>query len=706
MNQLEQKLQKADRKQALLYLFCNFVSLLLITAYSAMMFSPTVLLVLPEGGDSRKQMMAVFVLALFGCVVFTIYASGLFFRKKSRQLGTLMALGASRKKLAPGLFREVLLLGTSSSLLGIVAGFPFVFLLWNGFRLFIVDSAEMHLQLDFRCLYLSAAFLVIVVAFSCQNAHRYLKRTNIIDIVREEHKNEPVKELGHWCGPVGFLLIFAGGVCGYAAPGIYMSLFSRYPTALLNILYAPVFIGLYMVMLHTVVHGWRTQSSRRKRRKQQNPYKNIIARSMMKFQGKQTVNTLLVSTVLIAGSAFAIFYIPMMSVNQILEVQSRPFDYCYHYRMDQTIPGPEEITAIASKYGLSVKDFSSCPYLILGNDDIVEVEEGRDFHLEHQDLAGSIKVLSESGFHALTGETVTLDQGTYRIISSTDETELYYYTTNITLLTNMVTRATIPVQFAGYTHYDFLAGNPGYYILSDADYETISRQITPDWTGTIAFFNIDGMDSYAFAQDFFHTLVSSFGPECEKILYYDRVKKIAANEAGEVYWGDTEQMTQIDYDNCDSSDFRLYWTYMPKIRILDQNDFLRNMAVYLMMFLFISIICTLATLIIGYTRCMTIILNNRYVFDDLRRLGAAPAFLKREVQSQASIVFRIPTIIGMSTMYLLYIMIMFGNDGKLVIGEIAGLGACLCILLLIAAVYYAVYRYTVQKMCVELKLSQ
>ncbi len=75
MNQLENKLRRADRKQAVLYLFCNFVSLLLITAYSAMMFSPTVLLVLPEGGDSRKQMVAIFVLALFGCVVFTVYAS-------------------------------------------------------------------------------------------------------------------------------------------------------------------------------------------------------------------------------------------------------------------------------------------------------------------------------------------------------------------------------------------------------------------------------------------------------------------------------------------------------------------------------------------------------------------------------------------------------------------------------------------------------
>ena len=113
MQAMERKLQKADRKQASLYLFCNFIALMLISAYAAMMFSPTVLDILPEGGDSRKQMYAIFVLSLFGCVVFTIYAASLFFRKKSRQLGVLMALGASRRRLAPGLFGEVFTLSAS-----------------------------------------------------------------------------------------------------------------------------------------------------------------------------------------------------------------------------------------------------------------------------------------------------------------------------------------------------------------------------------------------------------------------------------------------------------------------------------------------------------------------------------------------------------------------------------------------------------------
>ncbi len=694
MNQLERKLQKADQKQSFLYLFCNFVSLLLITAYAAMMFSPTVLRILPEGGDSRKQMTMIFALALFGCVVFTVYASGLFFRKKSRQLGTLMALGASRKRLASGLFREVLILSSCSSLLGIAAGFPFVFLLWNGFRLFIVDSTEMDLQLDFGCLFLSAAFFALVVAFSCLTAYRYLRRTNIIDVVHEEHKNEPVKEPGRWCGSVGIFLIFAGAVCGYEAPAVYMNLFSAYPTELINIFYAPVFAGLYMVMLHTVVHGWAW--------KRKHPYKNIISRSMMKFQGKQTVNNLLVSTVLIAGSAFAIFYIPMISVGQMIDIHERPFDYCYHYRMDQTALQKEEIEKLADGHGLSIKDFRQSPYLILGMDAIVRKEDGRRFHVEHVDLAKSVKVLSESGFYALTGERILIHPGEYRIVSTSSESDIYHYTSTSTFLTNMVTRETIPAKFAGYAHYDFLAGPPGYYLVNDADYAEIARGLTPDWLGTIAFFNINGKDSYAFAQDFFHTLLSCFGPECESAYYYDRVVKIAAEEAGEIYWGDTDDMSQISFDNPDASDFRLYWAYMPKIRILDQNDFLQSFAVYLMMFLFISIICTLAALIISYTRCMTITLNNRYVFDDLRRLGAPPAFLLHEVKSQAGTVFRMPCIVGMTAMYLLYAMLMFGNDGQLTMGELSGLGVCLVILFMMAGIFYAVYRITVRKMCGEL----
>ena len=54
MKDIEQKLRHASYKQAKLYFFCNFIALMIITAYSLLMKSPTILTILPEGGDSRR----------------------------------------------------------------------------------------------------------------------------------------------------------------------------------------------------------------------------------------------------------------------------------------------------------------------------------------------------------------------------------------------------------------------------------------------------------------------------------------------------------------------------------------------------------------------------------------------------------------------------------------------------------------------------
>lgn len=274
MDKVQRDLRQKNRKNYTLYVFCNFLALMLITAYSAMMYSPTVLKVLPEGGDSRKQMTAIFVMACIGCTVFTIYAVSLFYRMKSREIGVFFALGASRKTLLPILLKETVLLSGSAALGGTVAGVPFACGIWRLFRLFIVDTEEMIFYFDWKCLWVSAVFFIIILGAACFYTKRYLKKTNVMEVIQEEHRNEPVRELGRWCGPVGFLILLAGGFGGYFAPTIYMGIFSAYAPWWINLFYIPVFIGLYMILLHTVVHGWRKRKA--------NPYKGIISRSMMK----------------------------------------------------------------------------------------------------------------------------------------------------------------------------------------------------------------------------------------------------------------------------------------------------------------------------------------------------------------------------------------------------------------------------------------
>ena len=154
-------------------------------------------------------------------------------------------------------------------------------------------------------------------------------------------------------------------------------------------------------------------------------------------------------------------------------------------------------------------------------------------------------------------------------------------------------------------------------------------------------------------------------------------------------------MMRIDPAEADSLTFRQNWEYIPRFRILSMNDFLLSTSVFLMMFLFIFIVCILTVLIICYTRCQTIALNNRYIFDDLKKLGASPNFLDREVRSQCGSVFKVPAVVALIAVYLFFILLLYGNDGQLVYSEIVSLGACLGIEAALSILIYGVYRVTV-----------
>jgi hypothetical protein len=718
MRDLEKKLRKLDYHQARLYLFCNFISLMLITAYSIMMLSPTVQEVFPEGGDSRKQMQAIFVLAVVGCTAFTIYATALFFRKKSRQVGILMALGISKGKLAPILYREILFLSFLSSGFGILAGIPLVVLLWNSFRLFLADSEQMQLNMRIANLGIPLAFLAMVVGLACVTANRYLARTDILDTIKEEHKNEPVKELGRWCGPAGIIVLLAGAVGGYAAPFVSMRLFRIYASGWLNILYAPVFIGLYMILLHTVVYGWRFRPGRsgyEKRkggsgRKSSSSLKsNLISYSMMKFQGKQTVNNMLVSTVLIAGACFAIFYLPMLTTSMTDGLKDRPYDYLYHYRADQSGLSKKEVEGLASEYGLSLKDWHEAEYVSLGMDGFTDVgggQEGDKIIEEYWEIVAEGKFFSESSLKELTGTEVTVEPGTYLGIVDDGEENTFAMRTDCKIFTNMSTRKTIQTSFAGWAHYNMLVDSgKGYYVLNDADYAEIAEGAAGEWRGVMHVFNVDGEDDYQFADRLLRSFVASVDESCNLASFYDRVYKIALNERGKEYWGDDTAASlaaKIDLSRINDSDFRLWWEYMPKSVMLEKTDFMRTFSVFLMMFLFIFLICITAACVIGYTRCQTIALNNRYVFDDLKKLGAPPVFLKKEIRRQCCTVIRTPSVIGIIGMSGLYTMILYANDGKLSMTEVKGLGICGLVILGIAALLYAVYYGTVKSLVREL----
>lgn len=697
-------LRRKNKGQYALLTGCCFFSVLLITAYVCMMRSPTILSVLPEGGDSRKQVMMIFVLAVIGCAVFTTYAAGLFFRQKSRETGVFLALGASRKQLKRELRRDLAIISLGACAAGAILGGPLAWGLWQVFRALVVDTEEMSLTFDPAAYTYALAFSAYVTAMLFFLGGRSIRKTNIMDVVQESHKSEPIREVKHWYGWVGMILLAVGGFCGYIAPTVFVRGLHWYPPeGLTAVFYLPALVGLYMILLHTVANGWGG-----KRRK----YQDMISVSQMRFQGRQTVRNMLVMTVLIAGAYFATFYAPMLGTGAMMGYDARPVDYAYHFRADQDIPQEGEVRALAEEYNVSITSWAQAPMARLAVDGTRQVETegslGTTWESVYYEQAKSDLFLSESAYNALTGEDLNLQPGEIAGIMDATGDGQGVFGGEVSLVTNPFTGERWPVTMVEDLRNDLLFGR---YVVDDADYKEMTASLPDDWREEMVFFNVENdQETYDFAKALFYEIVDRSGPEVALYDSFDPIaREIELAETGE-YFLDPETCEKygfpsIDYGQRDSSNFRLYWQYMPQFRVLDKADFVKTTAVFLMLFLFIAIVCFSAVIVIAFTRCLTIAITNRRVYDDLRRLGSPREYLFHSARSQVRRVFLVPMVTGTALIYAFYTMIMYFNDNRLTTGEVAGLGICLLLIAAVSAVLYGVYRLTRRSVCRKLGIG-
>ena len=700
-------MRRRNKKQYALLSGCCFFSVLLITAYVCMMRAPTILNVLPEGGDSRKQVMMIFTLAVIGCAVFTTYASGLFFRQKSRETGVFLALGATRAQVRGELYRELGVISLGSCAAGAALGGPLAWVLWQVFRLCVVDTEEMRLVFDPNAYVLSLAFSAFVIAMMFFLGSRSVKRTNIIDIVQESHKSEPIRDVPRRYGLLGILLVVIGGVLGYMAPNFFILKLRWYPPeGLMSLFYLPALVGLYMLLLHTVVNGWGG------RRRQ---YKDLISTSMMKFQGRQTVRNMLVMTLLIAGAYFGSFYSPMMGSSSLIGYASRPVDYAYHFRADQDIPQGQEVQEMAAESGVEITRYAQVTMARLGFDGTYGVETegpmGVTIKDEYLELLNSQPFLSVSDYNTLTGEALRLQPGQVAGIVDPINGTGGMFNPYITIVTNPITGERLSVEAVEPVAYQPLFG---YYILNDQDMARLSEGLPLDWQEEMVVFDVANCDdTYYFAKELYYRIVDRSGPEVELVDSWDPVVRAREIQEKGRYDMDPENVQEytgadVDYDKRDSSSFRLYWQYMPQFRVLDQTEFLRTMAVFILLFVFVAIVCFAAVIIIAYTRCMTIALTNRKVYDDLRHLGAPRKYLYQSVRGQVKRVFLTPTLVGTILIYAFYILIMLfnGDSVEISLPEAVGLLASLGLIAAVSLLLYGVYRMSLKRVCDALDVQR
>lgn len=684
------KLRKNSIKSYYVLAFCITLSVLLVTSYALMFFSPTVLNILPEGGDSRKQGFLIFSIAIVGCAVFTTYASSLFFKYKSREFGILMALGEQKSKLKKVLAKELIFIIPICLISGVLLSIPTSYGIWRLFQIFIVDTKEMVYQFGYIGLIFGFGFCVFVSLCIFISGTKFIKRTNIMDVIYEQRRSEVVKDIKPWYGLVGWILVIGGIFLGYGVPSIVVETIGYNMPTIWSVVYLISLLGLYMVMVHAVIYS----------RKGKNPkkyYENIISTNMMKFSGKQTVKNMCVITFLISAGLFAAFYGPTMMANLFVDIKNTPVDYCFYYKGSENQINKDEIHSLAKDHKVSITSYDEVEAIsLITNGYYRDYDENSMLINDYINKMQYDEFFKESDFNKVSGQNVDVANGEYiRIIPNGGSENIWTKWDDLDLITHPVSNKSEKIKFAGTVSFrPFTKENQGKYIISDEDYNRLSNDLPIEKHDKFVLFNVKNPEeTYSFAKDLKNEIIKRSSDDVAVSTSYDEYAQMLANKKGEEYWyGNKLELSP------DDTQLFMEWKYYPMFKPLDSQDMLKNLAVFLMLFTYISIICLVATAVITYTRAITIGIDNKVLFCDLKKLGASDKYIEDNIKKQLAKVFIYPTAIGSSFIYMLYISIFYGNSGgNISQGEFLGLLVGFIIILIIIAIMFIIYKFSLSK---------
>lgn len=690
MNSVISKLRKNSIKNYYMLAFCITLSVLLVTSYALMLFSPTVMNILPSGGDSRKQGYMIFSIAIIGCSVFTTYASSLFFKYKSHEFGVLMALGERKSKLKKVLLNELLFIIPICLVVGLVLSIPVSYIIWKVFQIFIIDTKEMVYQFGATGLIFGIGFCIFVTICIFINGAKFIKRSNIMDVIYEQRKSEVVKDIKPWTGIVGWILVISGLFLGYGIPTIVIELTGYNMPAIWDVVYLLSFVGLYMVLTYAIIYSKKGKNPKKY-------YKNIISTNMMRFSGKQTVRNMCVITFLIAGGLFASFYGPTMIANLLVDIKNNPIDYAFYYKGTENQINKEEIYSLAKDNNVDITDYYEVDSIsLITNGYYREYDENNVITNEYVKKMQYDEFFKESDFNKVSGQNIDVNKGEYYKVIANGESEMIWSKFNdLDTITHPVTEKSEKIKFKGTVSFrPFVKENQGKYVISDEDYERLSKGLPKEQYDKFVLFNvINPSETYKFAKALKEEIINRSSKDAAVSISFDEYEKMLAQKKGEDYSYDFKLELSPD-------DNQLFneWKYYPMFKPLDQQDLLKNMAVFIMLFTYIAIICLASTAIITYTRAITIGLDNKQLFSDIKKLGANKKYIEKNIKKQLAKIFIYPTVIGSIFTYMIYITMFFGNSrGNISQGEFLGLVVGLVIILLVIIYMFIIYKFSLKK---------
>ncbi len=706
MNKITAKLRRKNRNQYRLLGICIFLSMLLVSSFAMLFFSPSIQKLLPPGGDTRKLMWLLLVAVAIGCLIFTLYGSSLFFRRKSREFGVMLALGAEKRELARQLSRELSAVVGKYILFGILLAVPVSFLIWKVFRMIVINTAQMQYRSGIGGIVAGLLFAAMLSLCILILGFRFICRANMMDILNASRKTEMVREVRPWTGKLGIVLMITGLFLAMAVPQLSVRLFRQGMPTIWNVTYLICVVGLYLVILSVVGHS-------KKGKHPQKYYNHIISTSLMRFTARQTTRNMCVISLLVFVMVLAAFWGVMYYYSATDGGLEAPYDYSLHFPAEESQIGQEEIEQLAKEYGVrltSCENLDSLQMVIryTGRD---MNDQRRYFDVEYEKLASFV---SASDFTRISGIPVSLKTGEYQTVTAAGFQENVWVSVDcLNEIEHPVTGERMVPSFRGTVECDNLSlvSDPFTFLLSDEDYHRFSEDLTDtqkekhilfnaEHAGTINSNNISvrpknctcGTGKLCKAMfDFADALKREYIARATVLsdhysLYDAHEEELALAEGREYgYTG------EIDLSP-DNPQLLNDWKYAPFSKILMQAEAMEMVAVFVLLSLYVSVISLTAAGIMSYIRSITIAMDNRLLFEDLKKLGADDSYEERVIRVQLRKIFAYPVAAGCAVVGFFSLFMTYFNDMRLQVFEVKMLLMEGMLMLCIAGVMYGIYR--------------
>lgn len=686
-----QKIKKYNKGNYRQFSLCFAMSVMLVSALTLFMTSPFVMSRLPVGGDSRKMLYMVYAVAVIGCVLFTVYATSLFLRFKSREIGVLLALGTDKRTLTKTLMKEIGGLTAKIAVLSILAGAVLAFGIGKLYESMIQSAGGDHFGFSILGIGISVLFFLIVGAMIMMMTSRFMKRANVIEILNEERRNEPIKQqVGERYLLIGVICVAVGIFGGLVVPYLVSVIWKMKLGAYMYGFYLLVLVGLYRIMVYSVaVH--------KRGRKPQKYYKNLISFGLMKFQGISVVRNMLIITLLLAGTLFAVFFSVANYIQGSMSASTEANDISYQYLGGADGLTEEKVKDLASEYQVQIEDYREAEFIRLLGSGVCRENYDEDGRLieEYREKDFYKNFISATTFSEVTGLKVTVEPGTYQYISREGNSESYWFLPeDLDRAENTTTGNMLELSYAGTVEYSSFFWNRGQdgsaaYILNDTDYEKLKEGISEELTLRHVLFNLtEEGDAYGFSKKLYEEYCKSVPDNMRVMGNYDEHR---ASVDQDYEYGETVELY------ADRPEMEVDWKYAPVLVPLQEKIFILTYATMLLVFVFVAFICLIAAGVIGYTRSMTVACKSKRVLVDVQKLGADRNYLTGILKMQIKKVFVLPTVIAIVIMFAYYMLILWQNDGCITVQEypVIVINAGICLVL--SGYQYVIYRRSIKK---------